>query len=389
MKVQHLNQLILFFALLFGAFPGVNNSLLAQNDVKVDSVKYAFLPGLAYTTDIGFMAGGIINRYSYKEEVEPFNSFMNVMAIASTKGLVSSYIFYDKPRVFNSKQRLTSEVYISRFLRNQYYGIGNYEQLADPPEDKPDYYFYKSFSTGFEFQLRRPVPVKHDYFQLDIFGAVFFDYLTPWDSNPNQLITEEEPFGFEGNTASAIGTGLILENRDNEFNPTKGGYAKAGIQIGHKFLGSSSNYFIFKSEARSFTSFTLLKKITFANRLSFQHTSGTIPYWKLAELGGEETLRGYPEFRFRDNNVLLLNSELRTWLITFTANVIRLGSTVFMDIGRTFSNGTALDKVFGDLKYTYGFGINSSFFTRDFILRIDTGFSDEGYGIYLTAGYLF
>lgn len=354
-----------------------------------DSIEIAFLPALAYNSDLGFIGGGLFSRYKYENGLRPFYSYLHVNALLSTKGLISSTVFYDKPNVFNTEQRLTSEVYISRFLQNPYYGIGNYAELPQALKDSADYYLYKSFSTGFEFILRRPIIKNTEGAQLDIFGQAVFDYRTPWGNNSDQLILIEQPRGVDGIRASALGAGLIWENRNNEFDPTSGTFVKAGIEIGQTIFGSSTNYFKLESEARAYASFHLLKDITFANRLTFHHTSGALPYWKLAEMGGEDSMRGYPENRFRDNNALYLNTELRTWLWEFPEYDVRLGGTIFVDVGRTFPNNAGLDNIFNDLKYTFGFGGNSSFFTDDFILRGDIGFSDEGYGIYFTAGYMF
>ncbi len=60
-----------------------------------------------------------------------------------------------------------------------------------------------------------------------------------------------------------------------------------------------------------------------------------------------------------------------------------------MDAGRTFPNGMAFSSVLDDLKYTFGFGGNMSFLNPNFILRGDIGFSEEDYGVYFTAGYMF
>lgn len=364
-----------------------NNS--GSDVIITDTLETAFMPALAYNSDLGLVGGGIISRYHFRNNTQPFYSYFNANILVSTKGLISSSAFLDKPDIFNSDQRLTSEVFVSRFLKNQYYGIGNYQKLNDPPEQNPDYYYYNSFSTGFEFILRRPLIITSNNEQLDIFGVVNFDYFTPWGNENNRFITQDQPTGIEGSHTAGLGLGFIWEGRDNEFTPSRGIYGRVGIETGQKFYGSSSDYFILKSEARAYTSFHFIRKITFANRLSFQHSSGTLPYWKLAELGGEKSMRGYPENRFRDHNVVFMNTELRSWLFEFPAYEVRLGGTLFFDIGRTYSNGTAIDNIFSDLKYTYGFGGLSSFFNENFIFRGDIGFSEEGYGIYFTAGYMF
>jgi hypothetical protein len=84
-----------------------------------------------------------------------------------------------------------------------------------------------------------------------------------------------------------------------------------------------------------------------------------------------------------------MNTELRTWLFDFPTYDVKFGGTLFFDIGRTFSNDTPMQDVIDDLKYTYGLGGTSSFFNENFIFRADLGFSEDGYGLYFTAGYLF
>lgn len=361
----------------------------AATSTVTDSVDFAFLPALAYNSDFGLMGGGILSRHQYKNDQSPFYSYLLFNAIVSTKGLFSSSVIFDKPRVFDTPQRLTLEGYLARFLQNQYYGIGTYQKLPDTPEGNPDYYLFNSFSAGIDVTVRRPLVEFSNQSQLDLFGLLSFEYRTPWGNDGNRLIMIEQPQGIDGARSSVVGAGLIWENRDSEFNPTTGAYFKGGLETGQKLLGGTSNFFALKTEARAYTSFHLIRNITFANRISYNHTSGSLPYWRLSDMGGEKTMRGYPENRFRDDNSLFLNTELRTWLFEFESVDIRLGGTLFMDAGRTFPNGMAFSSVLDDLKYTFGFGGNMSFLNPNFILRGDIGFSEEGYGVYFTAGYMF
>lgn len=360
-----------------------------QNSTEADSVELAILPALGYNSDWGVVGGGIFSRYTYKNDLEPFHSYFTVFALASTNGLFASSFFFDKPNVLGSDNRLSFETYLSRFFQNQYYGIGNYNKIDTEPETNPEYYLYESFTSEIELILRKPVIEINSRSRLDAYGVFNVNYRTPLGDNEGRLITQDNPSGIDGARTLSLGTGVIWENRDNEFNPTTGTYAKTGLQAGNKYIGSGYNFLNFEAEFRGYTSFQFGREITFANRFTFNHTSGSLPYWKLAELGGEETMRGYPENRFLDDNVVFLNSELRTWLIEFPTYDVKFGATLFTDIGRTFQNGNALNNIFNDLKYTFGFGFNSSFFNENFILRGDLGFSEEGYGVYFTSGYLF
>lgn len=363
----------------------------AQNNEEIDTLTYAFLPALGYNSDLGLMGGGIMSRYQYKGGLRPFYSYLSIDALASTKGLLSAEVLYDKPQVLGSPNRLTSFAYLSRFLQNQFYGIGNYNELINAPDEYSDFYLFKSFSAGFEIAMQRPLLVFNNGSKFNLLAAFTFDYVTPFSNGPveSRLINQIQPLGYEGARTVAVGAGFVWENRNNEFNPEKGFYAKALFETGTEWIGSSYNYLSLKTDLRSYTSFHLIKDVTFANRLFYHLTSGEVTYWNLAELGGELSMRGYPENRFLDDNVLFLNTELRTWLFDFPESDFRLGGTLFIDAGRTFSHGTSFSSIFEDLKYTYGFGGTASFFTNEFILRADVGFSEEGYGVYFTAGYMF
>jgi len=74
-----------------------------------------------------------------------------------------------------------------------------------------------------------------------------------------------------------------------------------------------------------------------------------VPYFMLPALGGGSTLRGYPDFRFRDRNRLLMNAELRWTPARF------MDMAIFYDTGKVAARREALD--FEDLKESYGIGM--------------------------------
>lgn len=363
--------------------------VLSQDFQSSDSVKYAFLPAIAFNSDLGFIFGGIANKFDYKGEMKPFHSFTSVSGVFSTKGLASFEIALDKPNAFGTNIRLTSSLYAFRFLQDTYFGLANYDKINFSSNELQKFYEFQSFSIGFNTTLRIPLSKKSSSKQLDILAILNLDYETPWDNGSDRLITVEQPLGYNGGRTFMFGSGLIWEGRNSEFNPTKGTYSETSLEIGNKIWGSSFNTLVLKHDMRHYFTFQIIKDITLANRLFLKHTSGQTPFWKLAYAGDEETLRGYPSKRFLDDNVLILNNELRTWLFDFPSANIKLGGTVFMDVGRTFDNQTSINSLTSDLKYTYGFGVTSSLFTPDFIIRADIGFSEEDTGVYITIGYMF
>ncbi len=376
--------ILLLFICVFGA------SSTAQSTQESDSLEIAFLPAIAFNSDLGFIGGGIVNLYNYKNDIRPFYSFMSIAGIFSTKGLASFELALDKPYAFGTNMRLTSSIYVSKFLQATYYGIANYQKIEeDPPTDNPDYYLFQSFSTGLNTTFRIPALINSKNQRLDVLAILNFDYETPWDNGNQRLLTIEQPTGYSGGRTFMLGSGIIWEARDSEFNPTKGSYLETSIELGNKLWGSTFNNIVLKHEMFHYFTFNFIKDITLANRFYTKHTSGETPYWKLAYAGDEETFRGYPSKRFLDDNVAILNTELRTWLVEIPSADMRFGGNLFFDVGRTFANGSTFETITSDLKYTFGFATTASFFTPDFIIRSDIGFSEEGMGVYITTGYMF
>ncbi|MDZ7806465.1 MAG: BamA/TamA family outer membrane protein [Gracilimonas sp.] len=285
--------------------------------VVTDTLEYAFLPALGYNSDFGLIGGGIMSRYYYKDGVRPFNSYLTVNALASTKGLFSASILYDKPQFYSSRQRLTTDLYVSKFLNDQFYGIGTYQDLDPSISEDQDFYYYESFSFGIESILRRSLNNESFGKISDLYLLAEFDYLNPVNVQSNTFIYEWSPVGFEHSGTVSLGTGYIFDSRNNEFDPRIGIYGKAGFQLIKDYTSSTDIFSLFESEFRTYQTFHLIRDITFANRISYQHLSGKAPFGKLPVIGGEKTMRGYPENRFIDDNALLLNTELRTWLFEF------------------------------------------------------------------------
>jgi hypothetical protein len=82
---------------------------------------------------------------------------------------------------------------------------------------------------------------------------------------------------------------------------------------------------------------------------SFNKSNQQTPFFMLPSVGGGSSLRGYPSWRFRDNNSLLLQAEWRIMVNRF------IDTAVFYDTGKVTARTADLD--FKGLKSDYGFGL--------------------------------
>lgn len=105
-----------------------------------------------------------------------------------------------------------------------------------------------------------------------------------------------------------------------------------------------------------------------------------VPFFLLPKLGGGEELRGFANFRFRDNHRMLLTAEYR-W-----ASSKFLDMVLFYETGKVASRRSDLD--FEDLHDCYGIGLrfHGPTFTA---FRIEVARSDEGTRIIIGVGPVF
>lgn len=105
-----------------------------------------------------------------------------------------------------------------------------------------------------------------------------------------------------------------------------------------------------------------------------------VPFYLQPTLGGSEDLRGFRPFRFYDNNMIALNAEYR-WE-TFSG----LDTALFVDCGKVFHRSS--DWNLYNLEVAYGFGLRFNVQNSVF-MRVDVGFSHEGFQVWLKFNNVF
>jgi hypothetical protein len=106
-----------------------------------------------------------------------------------------------------------------------------------------------------------------------------------------------------------------------------------------------------------------------------------MPFYLMPYLGGNDTLRGFRDYRFRGPHALLLQAEYR-WEIWSG-----LDGALFFDAGKVVLDRSDLD--FDDLETDYGFGFRFNT-NNGIILRIDTAFgSRDGTHFWIVFGGVF
>lgn len=105
-----------------------------------------------------------------------------------------------------------------------------------------------------------------------------------------------------------------------------------------------------------------------------------VPFYLQPTLGGDDDLRGFRPFRFYDNASAVINAEYR-WQIFYGMEM-----ALFADAGRVFDRWEQIN--FRRLEKDFGVGWRFNMSDAVF-MRIDAGFSREGFGVWLKFGNVF
>lgn len=350
-----------------------------------DSLIHAFVPVISYTSNEGLMGGIIYNRYDYRGEAEPFHNYVESSALISTKGFIQISGTYERTRTFGWNIRSTSELFLQRYTMDNYFGIGN-STMFDKDLWEEEYYYFETLSFGIDYQVRKPL-FERELRRFDLTAGVGSEYQIPYSRGDQTLYAQQPPNGREGGWVNYLSTGFIWENRDSEFDPTRGNRAEFRFRFSPELI-SKYGLASFSIELRQY--FQLLDRLKIANRLEARHTAGDVPYWEMSTLGDDYTLRGYPLNRFLGRSSVAYTLELRSWILQFPDYYgLKFGGHLFTDTGRVFTSEDDISDLFAEYKQTFGIGGAVSAFSPDFIIRGSLGFSEELTRIYIGVGYMF
>ncbi|TAH13483.1 MAG: hypothetical protein EAZ14_05270 [Runella slithyformis] len=187
------------------------------------------------------------------------------------------------------------------------------------------------------------------------------------------------PGGLSSRT-SGLGVGLFWDKRDAVFFPTRGWVLDVTYLNNRPFLGGNVSFDKLGFDLSAYQS--LNKKVVLAGNLFTSFTTGNAPFNMLTELGGPKKMRGYYQGRFRDDNAVLTQAELRFPVYGRLGAVVQ-GSLAWLGNQRDFVR-------FNDPKTAYGAGLRFTANRRDHLnIRLDYSVGSDGGNFYFTIGEAF
>lgn len=359
-------------------------SLVAQtNDEKTDSLskfdrfnkkaeaffKVAPVPLIAYSTEAGNIFGlAKFNTFHLnKKDTVSRPSKISEVATFSTKGRINISVSNDL--VFDQDRYIIMSYFNYKEQPEYLLGIGNDVSRDDIEEVTVDRVKFASVALR---QVHKKL-----YAGL---GVEISDYFNV-DTEPESFLIEQNYPGLNGGTNIGVGLSAGLDNRDNRYNAAKGELVLATFTTFEPALGSRYSFQRFDLDLRKYIS--PWPGHVFAFQASTSYTHGTVPFYDLSQLGGEDKMRGYYKGALRDFVLVDTQFEYRIHIWNI------FGLTTWIGTGRVGDSYS--DLALDGFRLSYGIGIRIKVDSGSNVnLRIDFGFGpDQVRGSYLNFGEAF
>lgn len=311
----------------------------------------------------------------YRRDIANGSGFVDASGAVSWHGYNMLQSRVEFPKVATRRLSVGAQVMWEDDTQVDYYGIGSNSN----PEAKSQFRLQTVDTVG--YAILRPVA------SLSLTGEFGFlrrpDILSPGGTfKPSDPPTSElfplDPGvsdAFQPNYAHSE-ISLTSDTRDHRSRPTTGGLYRAALST---FIDQSSSTGAFsfrqyEAEGAQFMPVTedrswvvVLHGWAVWTDVAPGHS---VPFYLLPSVGGNNTLRSYPDYRFHDLNMAVINAESR-WAV-FT----HMDAVFFVDAGNVAARFQDLDAA----KQSYGGGVR--FHTdKTTFARIDVAYGGEGWAL--------
>ena len=293
----------------------------------------------------------------------------------------AAQVSFELPQVAHGRLSLGTEARYQDARRVDYFGLGNNSRESD----RSAYRFRNVDVLGFGRVRAKP--------WLSIDGRV--GWIPPPDllaaSGPRPRVpstidafTDAGAPGISTQPAFIHGdVSVIADVLDHPSHPTSGGMYRATASAYADRSAGAYSFRRYEIEAAQFIPLGTRRWVLGVHGWGvFSDTSAgrSVPFYLMPSLGGTNTLRGYFNYRFHDNDLQNINIESRVALLT------HMDLAVFADEGKVAPDASHLG--FHQARTSYGAGVRFHSATST-LLRIDAGHSVEGWRVFIRVSDAF
>jgi outer membrane protein assembly factor BamA len=335
---------------------------------KVQNIKLLVIPVVYYAPETRFGAGAAgVLRFKQKHEPDSMRHSNILFALSATQlrqlVLGAPFQFWFNKEKYNIYGEPTYQN-----VNYLFFGVGN---------QVPNYFRERYYATFGRFKI---TALKRVYPHLYAGFKYMFDYVGITQLSDTGKLIKGNISGSNGGITSGVGGTIKYDNRDNQFYATKGYYVEFFALTNSAVTGSNYRYDKYSLDMSTYVALPRSQILAFNAYLTA--TTGNVPFYQMAVLGGDSKMRGLYQGRYRDKDAWILQAEYRAHLFW------RMGVATFAGVG---SVGPDLNKM--NLKYghfTYGAGIRGLIDEKQHLnVRFDVGVNNTHLNYYFTIGEAF
>jgi len=338
-----------FFVKLFANEP--SDSIVSRRSLIV-------IPILAYQQETSVATGIAYGYYLKSKDISRISSVSG----SAVYTLRNQFVFNLTPKIFFGENKWY--LYSNLNFRNYpdyYFGIGNRPNATKQTYTsqnislllQPQYLISKNFLVGVSFSTR--------------FERLLTD--STFTANKALIFNQFGKSGWDPFLQTNIGLIAAYDTRDNQFYPQNGIFAKSLLTVSKAGWGSSYSLQELSVDFRQYV--PLFNSHVFAWQAYFDGVYGTkgIPFELLPTLGGRDLMRGFLQGMYRENVLMLVQTEYRLPIYK------RLKAAIFCSAGDVMNSA---DYKVDKLKVAYGAGLRYRLNDARVHLRLD--FAKNNYG---------
>ena len=340
--------------------------LAAEEEPDSLTSSLSLFPIILYDSDIGFGLGGkgvLKNHFKRKESFD-------LILFGSSKG-EQWYVFTFSIPDFEIRQGTVYSIAFDLRLEFDKHLKSNFFSIGNDSEDN-DWQFPLETSK-LELTLGRAFTR-----QVIFETGFFFNYASVYDyEDVNTVLTSDVP-GAGENLTLYMTARIRWDTRESQIHPHRGWKVNFNFDLAAKSFGSAFDFQRYRLDINKCQELSAKGHIM-AARLWMQHIEGTAPYYEQSVIGGAWTGRGFKADRFIDKAFMLASLEYRFLLYN------EWGGVLFTDAGRV--SPSIMRMSLNDWKIDWGLGLR--YYLDNFLVRFDTGVSNEGMRIFFNFGHVF
>jgi outer membrane protein assembly factor BamA len=330
------------------------------------------IPTLSSSPETGLKAGIAINYFFNTDQKK---------AGSTTR---DSYAYLDLQ--YSTRNQLFTELYAQTFTSGERYFLrgrigyaDNYERLWGFGNNTVN---NKAFE-GVTYQriysnINAYKQVKNKFF-VGIRGNLSITNNIQTPAKDTNFLTAQA--GQKQSTVTGLGPTVLWDHRNHPLSPRSGWYTELGVTFHNKALGGNFNYTEWLIDARKYYPLGEFSCLSF--QVFAQLNNGNVPWRELPRMGNPTIMRGYFNGRFRDNNYVAAQTEVR-FPVHRLANLAFFGS-----IGQV--NRTLKAMSLTDIRVAGGTGLRFiANRKKNITLRFDYAITtDANSGFYIKIGEAF